>query len=407
MIHADETAERALLGAALLDPRIVPSTRLAERDFSSLLRGVLWEAIGQAHRDGLTPDPATVAAYVPAGMASEAARMLVEVVGDGSPGNAEVYASSVRDAAERRRVVSVLAGLQQRIADPNRPVEDTLAAAETELFATTALDAAAETLWTLDEFIDRPMPDLAWTVPGLLAAGERLVLTGVEGYGKSVLMRQLAVTIGAGVHPFSLRTIPRKKVLFVDCENPERIMMSKLDEIRRVVRARGQNAPSTWIKRYPGGLDLTQPRDRLELHHVLSLTRPDLLLIGPVYKLYVGGAGAREEDLARQVTDTLDKLREEFGFSLILEHHSPHAASGMDRRSVRPIGSSLWLRWPEFGFGLRPHEGTALTDRDAEVTPWRGSRDERPWPRHLVAGPLGGLPWIDPASLAHERNPAA
>ena len=378
MTHADEAAERALLGAALLDPRIVPAVRLGERDFASLLHGLLWDAIGQAHRAGVTPDPATVAAYMPTGMAGEAARVLVDVVGDGIVANAEAYAEAVRDAAERRRVASVLTGLQQRIHDAARPVADTLAVAETELFAVTALDAVAETLWTLDEFIDRPMPDLEWTVPGLLAAGERLVLTGVEGYGKSVLMRQLAVTIGAGVHPFSLRTIPRKKVLFVDCENPERIMMSKLDEIRRVVRARGQTAPSTWIKRYPGGLDLTQPRDRLELHHVLTLTRPDLLLIGPVYKLYVGGSNAREEDLARQVTDTLDKLREEFGFSLILEHHSPHAASGMERRNVRPIGSSLWLRWPEFGFGLRPHEGTALTDRDAEVVPWRGSRDERP-----------------------------
>ena len=56
---------------------------------------------------------------------------------------------------------------------------------------------------SLREFLDRDDPPFDWVVPGLLERGDRLILTGAEGLGKSVLMRQLAVCAAAGVHPFT------------------------------------------------------------------------------------------------------------------------------------------------------------------------------------------------------------
>ena len=179
-------------------------------------------------------------------------------------------------------------------------------------------------------------------------------------------------------------------------------MMSRLGELRHVAHNR-HTQPGMHLRRFPQGLDLAHPRDRAELHHLCTLTQPELLLIGPAYKLYIGGAGAREEDLARQVTNTLDSLREEFGFALILEHHSPHASPGSEQRSVRPIGSSLWLRWPEFGMGIRPQKGTRPTDRQGELIPWRGPRDERPWPEQLASGGPSSLPWVS-ADMVHPQR---
>lgn len=396
--YADETAERAILGAALLDPRITATINLTEPDFSSLLRGTVWDAIGKAHAAGLRPDPSTIAPHLgPIGFA-DAARLLVEVAPEGMPANADAYAAIISDRAERRRIDAALVQIRQRLEDPDKAAADVLAFAEAALLTETSMDAAVETLYTLDEFLDRDLPDVEWAIPDLLAAGERLVLTGVEGYGKSVLQRQIGVCLASGIHPFSLRTVPPRRVLFVDCENPERIMMSKLGDLRNVVRRRGKSPQDRFfLKRYPQGLNLAEPKERLDLHHLLTMTRPDLLLIGPAYKLYVGGSNAREEDLARLVTSQLDGLREEFGFALILEHHSPHGTS--EGRSVRPIGSSLWLRWPEFGMGLRPRPDTQIAERLAELVPWRGARDERPWPRRLEPGGLDALPWVDPASL--------
>lgn len=238
----------------------------------------------------------------------------------------------------------------------------------------------------------------------LFLAGEGMIPTH-----NSMLLRQVAVAVAAGLDPFSLRTAEPRKVLYVDCENPVGIMARKFADIRRVIRTRGKDVGTRmFIQRYPQGMDLAQPRDRLELHHLCQTFTPDLLVIGPAYKLYVGGAGAREEDLARQVTSVLDGLREEFGFALLLEHHSPHASPGIEQRTVRPIGSSLWLRWPEFGYGLRPYEDPELRkirkargipldpeDRAVDFVPWRGAREERPWPDRLNAGGEGALPWVD------------
>lgn len=397
MSYYDETAEKAILGVALIAPKVTAPTKLTGEHFHHPVHGSLWDAIHAAHREGLTPDAATVLPRVPVEQRKYATDLLLDVVGLGAVGNVDAYAETLRDRAERRRIGMVLDGARQRLTRPDEAAADTLAYIERHVTMGGQLDQAAEQLWTLDEFLDRELPPMSWVIPDLLAEGERLVLTGTEGMGKSVLMRQIGVMVSAGLNPFTLASIPPRRVLFVDCENPERIMMTRFEELRRVARTRHRQS-GMYLHRYPQGLDLASPRDRMTLHHLCTLTRPDLLLIGPAYKLYIGGAGAREEDLARQVTATLDGLREEFGFALILEHHSPHAAPGSESRSVRPIGSSLWLRWPEFGMGIRPQAGTRPEDRMGEMKAWRGPRDERPWPTELKAGGPGRLPWVDATS---------
>lgn len=402
MSYYDETAEKAILGVAVLNPQV---TRLLPADaFDHWAHRALWQAISEAHADNLTPDPATLMPRLDPKRATSVLQLMSEVVGTGIPGNVDAYAATITDRAERRRVDSILDGIRQRLDNPDVAAADTLAWAESRLIGgSSALDRAADSVMTLEEFVGQDLLDLEWVIPGLLATGERLVLTGVEGFGKSICMRQIGVATAAGLDPFSLAATQPKRVLLVDCENPARIMRDKLGDLLAVVQRRhADTRERMWIERYPQGLDLADPKDRLKLHHLCQIIRPDLLLIGPAYKLYVGGSNAREEDLARQVTSVLDGLREEFGFALILEHHSPHGHAG-ENRSVRPIGSSLWLRWPEFGMGLRPQEGTKPPDRKADLIPWRGARDERPWPKQLEAGEPGELPWIDPARMRPHR----
>lgn len=403
MSYYDETAEKAILGAALSDPRITATVKLGPLDFAYATHGALWQAIAKTHAAGLVPDPSTIVPHLHDVNPASVPALMVEVVGLGIPENAGAYANTILDRSERRRIAGALEGVRQKLDSPEVAAADVLSYAESALLTHTSMDEAAETLYTLDEFLDRDLPPTTWAIPDLLATGDRLVLTGVEGFGKSVLMRQIGVAVAAGLNPFTLRAIPPKRVLVVDCENPERIMMAKLGDLRSVIRRRGHRADSLFLKRYPQGLNLAEPRELLDLHHLLTITRPDLLLIGPAYKLYVGGSNSREEDLARLVTSKLDALREEFGFALVLEHHSPHGTS--EGRSVRPIGSSLWLRWPEFGLGLRPHDGTKIAERDADLMPWRGSRDERPWPTRLQAGQPDELPWIAPAHTYREARP--
>lgn len=408
-------AELSLLACALLQPVVTEAVRLDPGEFYHPARGELWRAIGVLHSEGVTPDPATVLGklQLPAHRAEQMAALMVECATyPAIASNADAYVATIRDRAERRRITSLVERLSQRIADETVPAADTIAEVEASLSARVMGEEVIEDAMTLDEFCDQDMGTVEWVIPGLLARDDRLVITGIEGFGKSMLMRQMAVAVAAGLHPFSLRSIPQRRVLVVDCENPKRIMAEKFATMRGIAHTRGsQTGDRLWIKRFPGGLDLASPADRLSLHRLCQVFRPDMLVIGPVYKLYLGGSNQREEDLARTVAGELDKLRAEFGFALVLEHHSPHAQPGSTKRSVRPIGSSLWLRWPEFGWGIAPAQGTDIPDRIAEVRHWRGSRDEREWPSRLAAGAPSELPWIDPdrmhrsAARAREPNP--
>lgn len=402
--HNAAEAELSLLSAALLNPQVTTVVQLSGDDFYSPVHGDVWVAIGELHQQGIAPDLVTLSEHMqlePHRARTVADLMLEAATYPAIVGNAEHYASVVRDRSERRRLETLLMKLQTRLADETIPVDATLAEVSKDLVQTSDMEKVVEDAQTLDEFCEQEFGPVDWIVPDLLARDDRLVITGIEGFGKSMLMRQIAVAVACGLHPFNLKSIPPKRVLVVDCENPKRIMADKFGAIRRVAHERHTHAGDRlWIKRFPGGLDLADAKDRLDLHHLCQIYQPDLVCIGPAYKLYIGGSSQREEDLARTVTSALDRLRSTFGFALILEHHSPHAQQGAVHRSVRPIGSSLWLRWSEFGWGISPADGTALEDRIADVRHWRGARDERPWPSRLSAGTANELPWIDPNQLA-------
>lgn len=243
---------------------------------------------------------------------------------------------------------------------------------------------------TLDEFLAQDS-SYDWLIEGLLERGDRLMLTGAEGLGKSELCRQIAVALAAGVHPFQGRPIKPVNVLYVDCENGPRHMRRRLEPLRRIALKSHRNpAEHMRVLSQPAGIDLANPTDVAWLLEQASLAAPDILILGPLYRLYTGAV--KDEEVARQVTVALDQARTRLNCSVIVEAHAPHSEHN-GARVLRPAGSSLWLRWPEFGLGIRPVvEGSVDY---VELAPWRGNRDERDWPESLKRGQPGQWPWLE------------
>jgi hypothetical protein len=240
----------------------------------------------------------------------------------------------------------------------------------------------------VDDFLAGEDEEHRWVIPGLLEATDRLVLTGREGLGKSVLMRQIAVCVASGVHPFTGARIPQQRVLIVDCENSRRQLRRALRTLVELGRRYGTD-PSAFlnVECAPNGLDLTDAADEARIVRLAANHQPQLLITGPVYRLHT--ANPNDEETARTVTRVLDRCRDVAQSALILEAHAGHGSGGHhDERPVRPAGSSLWLRWPEFGYGLRTVKDST-SERDVKLVPWRGDRDERSWPTELMAG----TPW--------------
>jgi replicative DNA helicase len=271
----------------------------------------------------------------------------------------------------------------------------------------------------IHDFLAGDDPDFDWVLPGLLEHTDRIVWTSGEGGGKSVLQRQIAVTAACGLMPFgdgrgrpAVNELGPQNVLVLDCENSDRQSRRHYRNLVTLADEQGYPVPRgrLHIDLRPQGVDLTRADGRAWLMRRVEAVMPDLLIVGPIYRLHAGDPNS--EELARKVTVVLDEARATAGCALSMEAHSPQGGA-MGPRALRPVGSSLWLRWPEFGLGLRPveDERTAQEDRGRRVLPWRGNRDERNWPKYLCQGHQGGWPWraytpIDTSITGHSPTGA-
>jgi hypothetical protein len=167
-------------------------------------------------------------------------------------------------------------------------------------------------------------------------------------------------------------------------------MRRKLRPLATQARLRGQGAGQTlFIEGRPEGLDLTDPAGQQWLVARVAALQPAALFTGSLYKLFEGDPN--KEEPARAVSAVLDRCRAVANCAIVIEAHSGHSSNQAGERHVRPIGASLWLRWPEFGYGLRPTKDFDKNTRVVDFVGWRGDRDERDWPRRLKAGSV--WPW--------------
>lgn len=250
----------------------------------------------------------------------------------------------------------------------------------------------------LTVFVRQPDPPQCWVVPDLIERGDRIIWTGYPGLGKTMVTRQIAVAAAAGVHPFQLYKIPRQKVLFVDCENSQRRSKRKFRDLIAVCeRLHFPVQPGMfWVDHCPSGIDVTRADDAEYVLERVTAYRPDLLVIGPLYKLHA--LDANEELSARAITHVLDLALGICQSALIVEAHAPHGDF------LRPAGSGLFTRWPDFGYGMRKID--ADVRKNVRVEAWRGPRDEYEWPERLVWGREGvDFPWVDPTAERRTIRP--
>ena len=223
----------------------------------------------------------------------------------------------------------------------------------------------------VNELLAEAEEDYDWLVPGLLERGDRVIVTGGEGKGKSTLLRQWALQCSLGIHPFGGEGFTPARSLLIDLENSRKQVRRKLKDIGSDLPPEGMFQIATW-----NGLDLSHPDYRAALNAVIMKVHPDLLIIGPMYKMYPNLA---TEEASDALASYLDLIRLAINCTIIMESHQPHqiVMQSQKFRPERPFGSSLWLRWPEFGFCL---------EDDGTLRPWRGARDEREFPEKLIRG---------------------
>lgn len=388
----DRDAERAVLACMLASRLVRDQMRclLAGRDFHEPAHEAVWDAFARLDREGGVVDHLTLRAVLPATPVLVA--LLPELVTlPVSTAGAASYAETVREWSMRRKLEVEATRTLQAVRDPRVPATGLASTVASRFAALRDSGAAPEDVdaRTLDEILSEQDSEPDWLIPGLLERRDRLILTGGEGLGKSYLLRQFGVCAAAGIDPMDVRgaTYDPVKVMIFDFENTENQIRRAVHGIVRYAQHYGdQGVTKRTMVRCAPRIDLTADRELARLHQELDAQQPDLVIIGPLYRL--SPVAIQTDDEAAPLLAALDTIRDR-GTALLVEAHSGHSG-GRGGRDMRPRGSSALLGWPEFGYGMRP----AGQDQTlCSFVSWRGDRSERVWPSALQRAD-DGVRWI-------------
>jgi len=225
--------------------------------------------------------------------------------------------------------------------------------------------ATGEKLWQWDELNEDDHPP-DWIIPQLIDRDWVVMITGPNGGGKSTMCLQIALGAALGIHPWSAQPITQRKVLYIDAENSPGVIARKKRIANRMVEIAGKETVESIRFRF-GTVNLADPSDRLRLEHHMQSYQPDLVVIGPIYKMYSSGSEDSWRSEAQAVQSWIDKTRRKYKFGTLIEGHPPKGDG-----NGQPKGDSSWGSWPYFGFQI------ALDSDDrrlADLTPWRYPRE--------------------------------
>lgn len=400
--------EQAVLGAAMLGTRGHDGIlSLQPEDFVNPKHGIIAGALKAMILRGEKPDEITLCAELAGrsqlyGPGSAGGNTYINSLAEAVavPENGWHYAVIVREATRVRMAKNAATSLAQSMAAQGAAEHmDELLARHTQAMQAipSPLDQDNVEIPTIADLFDQKF-EHRWLIPGLLHRRERVVLTAFEGTGKSVSLSTWACALAAGLHPYTGESIGAgMRVLLVDTENDEEETQHRFRWIGERINALG--GEPGWAKRIyqqirPEGLDLSG-KDREWFKRVVSNTAPDLIVMGPAYKL-MGAAKTSDDAAILAWFAAMDEVRVKHDVALIIEAHSGHAKDEDGSRSVRPFGSSVWLRWPQVGIGLKRNKELDPGKEHPEVVDvvhWRGSRGVRDWPDLLKRGRENQMPW--------------
>ncbi|MCA1834808.1 MAG: AAA family ATPase [Actinobacteria bacterium] len=388
----DLTAERSVISHVLQAEEILRSCLeiLTPVDFYRPAHGDVWEVCTKLHAEGIEVDHITVNRALQDAGNVHAMKALLDAVGTPLSGTSPVqHARIVADRSRLRQLAQFGQQLVQRAHQPGESDAEGLIAWAADQ-SRTLRDSGVMidedlTIKTLDELLATPISH-DWVIEGLLERGDRLLLTGAEGLGKSFLSRQIGMCAAAGLHPFLQTDQAPQKVLVIDAENSDKVNVRAYAWLQRAISGMSRSVGNRWvIDSYPYGMNIMDPRQGNKLMRTVEAQQPDLIIVGPLYKIH--DLDDEKAGEALKIQHYLDRVRSVCGSAMIMELHSGHGG-GAHGRDLRPAGSSVWRRWPEFGFGLALATGDfdeehAMRERLVDVKPWRGPRDERDWPVRL------------------------
>jgi hypothetical protein len=418
-LPADVEAERYLLGAIMTGGG--PALELAAEwvgpdHFYRPAHQVIYGAMIAMVSASEHIDPVTLRAWIDRDGDLQAiggfhgGEYLMDLYGLGAaPQSAGHYGRIVLGAALRRNGIVHARRAEQAFRSASNDPEEVIGHVDAQLDALRRNSLERSRTRGLTEVTTGIAKQRATVIPGLLEAQDRVIVVAGEGRGKTTVAHQIAFAAAAGTHPFAHTPMEPQRVMIWDFENPELLLSRRFNRMAEVAAGYpGWDPDNMRFELRPGGI--TSVRDVFALRDGVRRFGPDLLIAGPLYKMMLGSPGKDGNMLGvhSRVAQFFDQLRQEYGCALWLEAHAPYGG-GPGPREMRPEGSSMWARWPEFGLALYKATKAHGGDTALDVKRFRGDREEgRVWPDWLTRNPYGtGWPWVACYGQAQAQLPQA
>lgn len=396
-------AERNLIGSLVLMPVNYREVRklVSSEDFENADMGKIFDGIGNMVARGEGVDQISVGnRFAEWGVTIYDSTQIFEwAIAEVYAAPATEYAKKVRNDSITRKLRVVASTIMEKINRVHEPLD-------VAIDVSNYVDAIRENV-SSGELTTKVLGDVLegedgydWLIPGLIERQDRLIVTGPEGFGKTTFIRQLTILAAAGINPITFEKIQPVKVLVIDAENTERQWRRAVRYMTHQAARVGSVDPRKTIHIAAGRrIDLTKGSHLSEIHNLVDIHKPDMLMIGPLYKLVP--KAINNDDDATPLIVALDSLRDR-GLSLIMEAHAGKTTNLDGDRDLRPRGSAALLGWPEFGFGLTPVVNEPMK---VKLVRWRGDRDNRAWPKILMKG--GEWPWMPEEAFVPYKEPSS
>ncbi|MBW4639769.1 MAG: AAA family ATPase, partial [Gloeocapsa sp. UFS-A4-WI-NPMV-4B04] len=192
--------------------------------------------------------------------------------------------------------------------------------------------------WSLGELFDLPQTGIDYLIPGMLPAGETVLLVADPKSGKTLLAYDAAFAVATGEDTFLGETTKQGKVLIIQCDE------SRSTAIGRLIK-RGFRREDTDNVQFMDAFSISQLS---LLEERLETFRPSLVIIDSLRRI---NAGREVSENSAEFTDTLYQLKElltRYGAAGIVIHHSNknNDAVGVGRvRGSSAIAGAVWGVW--------------------------------------------------------------
>lgn len=217
----DLMAERAVLGAVLLENSALDRVSLTPEDFYERQHGLIFRTMLRLAAQGQALDYVTLHAALTAESEHPLGSYLAELA-DATPSAANIveHAKIVKERADRRSLIDLTGDIRQRAqaGEPLAPLRESLLHRTANL-ADHLQDVGAQPCDVISWAIlkNRPPEKRDYVVDGLLPKGWLSLLLGGPKIGKSVLIRTLIWAVICG-ESWLGRTVRKGRVLFLSLE---------------------------------------------------------------------------------------------------------------------------------------------------------------------------------------------